>query len=379
MQRIYFDNAATTPIDPQVVEAMMPFLTEKFGNPSSTHAYGRETKMAIEKSRKTIAQGMGCKPGEIIFTSGGTESSNMALVAAIRDLGVKHIITSRIEHHATLHTVLFFEQIGWCTVSYVNTTELGFLDLVHLEELLGAQTTPCLLSLMHANNEIGNLLDITTVSKLARKYKAWLHTDAVQTVAHFPIDVTALDIDFLSASAHKFHGPKGVGFLYTNPNIQIKPLLHGGGQERLMRAGTENVASIIGLSKAFELALERMDSDQKAIRALKQKLYDALKSLPGVSLNGVMDERSLYTVLNMAFPKNEQTEVLSMNLDIAGICVSGGSACSSGAEGGSHVIRAAFANKTCVPIRFSLSRLNTETEVEEVVSKISSLLLVNNK
>lgn len=375
MARIYFDNAATTAVSTEVLEEMLPWYSEKFGNPSSIHSYGRESRMAIEKSRKLVASHMGCKPGEIFFTSCGTESSNTAITLSIRDLGCKHLITSRIEHHATLHTVQFFENLGMCQVHYVHLLPDGHVDLAHLEELLKhLEPEKKLVTLMHANNEIGNLTDIQGVARLCSTYQAYFHTDAVQTVGHFPIHLTSHPIHFLSASAHKFHGPKSSGFLYIRGGVNVKPLIHGGGQERNMRAGTENVAGIVGLAKALDLAIRDHEVDKNHILQLKNRLREKLLTHPALILNGSDIEHSLYTVLNIAFPRTEKTEVLSMQLDVEGICVSGGSACSSGAEGGSHVIKNAFPDRSCVPIRFSFSKYNTMDEVEWVAQRIFELI-----
>lgn len=375
MQRIYLDNAATTAVDDDVLKAMLPYFTEKFGNASSIYSYGRETKMAIEKARKSVAKILNTTPGEIFFTSCGTESSNTAIQGAIRDLGCKHIITSAIEHHATLHTVEFLKSIGACKLSYVKLTENGHIDLQDLERLLSESNELIFVTLMHANNEIGNLLDIEKVSILCQKYNAIFHTDTVQTIGHFNFDLQKFPIHFLSASAHKFHGPKGSGMLYINKEISIKPFINGGAQERMMRAGTENVPNIVGFATALENATANYEKDSQYILTLKKYLKTALFSnITGLEINGDDGEQSLYTVLNVSFPKNEKTEVLSMNLDIDGICVSGGSACSSGAEGGSHVIKAIYPNKNMVPIRFSFCKYNTKEEVDIVVEKIKSLL-----
>ena len=248
MNRIYFDNAATTAIEPKVVEAMLPYLQNNFGNPSSIYSFGRETRLAIENARKTVAKILNAHPAEIFFTSGGTESSNTAITASVRDLGCKHIITSPIEHHATLHTVEYLDNRDEVTVSYVKVLPNGHIDLEHLEQLLAASEEKTLVTLMHANNEIGNITDLHAVGNLCKQYNAIFHSDTVQTIGHFPFDLRNTPIHFLSGSAHKFHGPKGAGLLYINENVQIKPYIHGGGQERNMRAGTENVYGIVGFS-----------------------------------------------------------------------------------------------------------------------------------
>jgi cysteine desulfurase len=374
MSRIYLDSAATSSLDPAVLEAMMPYLTTHYGNPSSIHGFGRESRIAIEKSRKEIDSILNAKPGEIFFTSCGTESTNTILHAAIRDMGIKHIITSPIEHHATLHTADFLASLGLCKVSHVSLTHDGHIDYVSLENLLAASTEKTLVSLMHANNELGNLTDIRYVGELCQKYNALFHTDAVQTVAHFPLNLSELPVHFLSASAHKFHGPKGSGLLYINSDIQIKPFIHGGSQERNMRSGTENVANIVGFAKALELATIHHHEDKTYIQSLKTAMIEQLTAkIPSITFHGDL-QNSLYTVLNACFPLNEKTEMLSINLDVAGIAVSGGSACSSGAQGGSHVIKAAYPHHQTVPIRFSFSKHNTFDEIERTTNKILEIL-----
>ena len=375
MQRIYFDNAATTALDPEVLEAMMPFLTEQFGNPSSIYSYGRETRMAIEKARKQVAGLLHAQPGEIFFTSGGTESTNTAIAAAIRDLGCTRIITSPIEHHATLHSCAFQQQCGPIRLEWVTLLPDGHVDLNSLESLLAADSQPTLVSLMHANNEIGNILDVAAVGALCEQYGAYFHCDTVQTVGHYPIDVQQFKAHFINAAAHKFHGPKGVGMLYVNSSIRIEPLMHGGGQERNMRAGTENVYGIVGFAKALERADKQYGDDSRYIGELKNYMAQQLQThIEGVTFNGDWQGRSLYTVLNASFPPSDKSEMLLFNLDIAGICVSGGSACSSGASTGSHVIAALPGEADRVPVRFSFCKANTKAEVDTVVAKLKELL-----
>lgn len=375
MNRVYFDNAATTSLDPEVLDAMMPFLTEKFGNPSSIYSYGRETRMAIEHARKTVAKILNAHPAEIFFTSGGTESSNTAINAAVRDLGCKHIISSAVEHHATLHTVENLHKTGEANLSFVKLLPDGHVDLNDLESLLSQSKEKCLVTLMHANNEIGNILDIHAVGELCKKYEAVFHSDTVQTVGHFPFDLKNTPVDFITGSAHKFHGPKGVGILYVNENIKIKPFVHGGGQERNMRAGTENLYGIVGFASALELATANYQDDSARIKNLRSYMAAELKShIPSVIFNGDPGERSLYTVLNVSFPKSERSEMLLFNLDIHNICASGGSACTSGADAGSHVIRAVNNKADVVTVRFSFSKYNTETEVDFVVETLKELI-----
>lgn len=373
--RIYFDNAATTSLHPQVLESMLPFLTEQFGNPSSIYSYGRETRMAIEQSRKTVAKILNAHPAEIFFTSGGTESSNTAINAAVNDLDCKHIISSRIEHHATLHTIEHLESKGLVKLSFVKLLPNGHVDMDDLEKLLASTEERSLVTLMHANNEIGNILDIHAVGNLCKFYNAIFHSDTVQTVGHYQFDLRNTPVHFITAAAHKFHGPKGVGMLYINENVRVKPFLQGGGQERNMRAGTENLYGIVGFAKALEIATERHEEDTAYIGTLKYYMHDELrKNIKGVSFNGDVLGNSLYTVLNVSFPKSEKSEMLLYNLDINNICASGGSACTSGADAGSHVIRAINNNPNQLAVRFSFCKNNTREEVDRVVEKLKELI-----
>lgn len=374
MNRIYFDNAATTALDPQVLEAMMPFLTEKFGNPSSIYSYGRECRLAVETARKTVARILNAHPAEIFFTSGGTESTNTAVSAAIRDLGCKHIISSPLEHHATLHSVEHLYHSGEVALSHVKVLPNGHIDLADLERLLAESGEKCLVTLMHANNEIGNILDLHAAGAICKKYNAVFHSDTVQTVGHYPFDLRNTPVHFITGAAHKFHGPKGVGILYINENVKIKPYIHGGSQERNMRAGTENLYGIVGFAKALELATAGHAADSAYIKGIKQYMAQQLKeNLAGVAFNGDAFGDSLYTVLNVSFPKTEKSEMILFNLDINHICASGGSACTSGADQGSHVIRAINNNPNQVAVRFSFSKHNTKEEVDAVVSKLKEL------
>ena len=375
MNRIYFDNAATTALDKEVLDTMLPYMTTHFGNPSSIYSYGRESRMAIETARKSVAKILNAHPGEIFFTSGGTESDNMAITAAIYDLGCRHIITSPIEHHAVLHAVEHLDKKDIVTSSFVKLLPNGHIDLNDLEEQLAAHTERCLVSLMHANNEIGNLLDIYKAGEICKKYNAIFHSDTVQTVGHYKIDLRSKPVHFATGAGHKFHGPKGVGILYINDNIKVNPIIFGGGQERNMRAGTENLYGIVGFAKALELADATMEQDSVYIQSLKNYMIEQLKkNIPGVQFNGDYEGQSLYTVLNAAFPKTEKSEMLLFSLDMQGICVSGGSACSSGADVGSHVIRAISNNPNLVPVRFSFSKHNTKEEIDAVVAKLKELI-----
>src|SRR5436190_2264521 len=375
MHRIYFDNAATTPLDAQVLEAMMPYLTSNFGNPSSIYSYGRESRMAIENARKSVAKTLNAHPAEIFFTSGGTESSNTAILASVRDLGCKHIITSPVEHHAVTHSVEYMDNMDVAKVSYVKLLPNGHVDIDDLEKLLAASEEKTLVTLMHANNEIGNILDIHAIGKLCKLYNAIFHSDTVQTVGHFPFDLRNTPVHFITGAAHKFHGPKGVGILYINENVKIKPLVHGGAQERNMRAGTENLYGIVGFAKALEMATANYEEDSAYIGTLKYYMMDELKKhIPKVSFNGDALGRSLYTVLSASFPKTEKSEMILFNLDINNICASGGSACTSGADQGSHVIRAINNNPNQVTVRFSFCKHNTKAEVDTVVKKLKELV-----
>ena len=375
MQRIYFDNAATTMLDKEVLDAMLPYMTTHFGNPSSIYSYGRESRLAIENARKAVAKILNAHPGEIFFTSGGTESDNMAIASSIHDLGCRHIITSPIEHHAVLHAVEHFDHDDIVTSSFVRVLPNGHVDLNDLEDQLASHEERCLVSLMHANNEIGNLLDIYKAGEICKKYNAIFHSDTVQTVGHYKIDLRNKPVHFATAAGHKFHGPKGVGILYINDNIKVKPLIYGGGQERNMRAGTENLYGIVGFARALQLADANLEKEAAYIQSIKTYMIEQLEQhIPDVEFNGDYLGKSLYTVLNVSFPKNEKSEMILFNLDMNNICVSGGSACSSGADVGSHVIRAINNNPNRVAVRFSFSKHNTKEEVDTVVAKVKELI-----
>lgn len=373
--RIYFDNAATTALDPTVLEAMMPYLTDKFGNPSSIYSYGRESRLAIENARKTVAKILNAHPAEIFFTSGGTESSNTAISASIRDLGCRHIISSPIEHHATTHTVDHLYHTGEAALSFVKLLPNGHIDMDDLKQLLANSHEKCLVSLMHANNEIGNMLDIHAVGNLCKMYGAIFHSDTVQTVGHFPFDLRNTPVHFITGAGHKFHGPKGVGMLYINENVKIKPYIHGGSQERNMRAGTENLYGIVGFAKALEIATEQYETQSSYIKGLQLYMMEQVKKhIRHVTFNGDPLGRSLYTVLSVSFAKTEKSEMILFNLDMNNICASGGSACTSGADQGSHVIRAINNNPNQVTVRFSFSKHNTREEIDFVVDKLKEMI-----
>lgn len=373
--KVYFDNAATTPMDPDVVKAMTEVMENHYGNPSSIHAHGREARALIEKARKTVANLLNTSPSEIFFTSGGTEADNTAVCRGIADHGIKHAITAKTEHHAVLHCLETLAKEEKIRLSYVNVEGKGNIDTGHLENLL-QHNERSFVSLMHANNEIGTLQDIEKIGELCEAHDALFHSDTVQTVGHFPIDLSRLKLHFMVCGAHKLHGPKGVGFLYINNKIKVNPFIHGGAQERNMRGGTENVYGIVGLAKALEIAYRNMDEHRGYIQGLKTYMMSRLKAvIPGVSFNGETDpDKSLYTVMNVSFPETELGDMFLFNLDISGISASGGSACSSGSDIGSHVLTAIKADPARPAVRFSFSKYNTREEVDYVVEKLKELL-----
>ena len=379
MMKVYFDNAATTAMDDRVIEAMLPFMKSHFGNPSSVHSHGREVRNAIEKSRKKVAELLNASPSEIFFTSGGTEADNTALVCGVETHGITHAISSPIEHHAVLHTLEILEKKGKIKLILLDVNAKGEIDPRQLEDLLKANPNS-LLSLMHANNEIGNLNDLEKIGSLAKEYGAFFHSDTVQTMGHYAHDLKILPIDALVAGGHKFHGPKGSGFLYVRKDKKIHPFIHGGAQERNMRGGTENVIGIIGIAKALELAYEDMAGHQAHVEKIKKHFIEKLsQEIPGVEFNGLSAdlEKSLYTVLNVSLPPSEANRgMLLFNLDLEGISASGGSACSSGATVGSHVLRALKHNPERDSVRFSFSRFNTLEEVDYTIDKLKELYTV---
>ncbi len=371
----YFDNAATTPLDPEVLEAMLPYLGQHYGNPSSLHGPGRQVRSAIELARKTVAQLINAAPSEITFTSGGTEADNYAIFGSVRTLGLRHAITSPLEHHAVLHPLQALAKRGETELSYLRHDDQGRLDLAHLEELLATHPRT-LVSLMHGNNELGNINDIKTIGEICVRHDAVFHTDTVQTMGHYAHDVQQLSTHFLVGSAHKFHGPKGVGFLYRRGGIEVAPLIHGGSQERNVRSGTENVYGIVGLAKALELANHGMAAHQQYIQGLKTRLMEQLRAgISGVSFNGLSAEadQSLYTVLSVSLPPSSISEMLLFSLDINKVAASGGSACTSGAQLGSHVLEALGAAPERPTVRLSLSRMNTAEEVDFAAAQLIKL------
>ena len=371
----YFDNAATTPLDPEVLAAMLPFLSQHYGNPSSLHGPGRQVRAALENARKTVAHLLGAAPAEIAFTSGGTEADNAAIFGSVRALGLRHAVTSPLEHHAVLHPLQALAKTGEVALSYVRHDAQGRLDLAHLGELLATHPRS-LVSLMHGNNEIGNLNDIEAIGALCARYEAVFHTDTVQTMGHYRHNVQALQNHFLVGSAHKFHGPKGVGFLYTRPGTPVVPFIHGGSQERNVRAGTENVYGIVGLAKALEIAYRDMAAHRAHVQALKDRLTGQLRArVADVRFNGCSADaaHSLYTVLSVSLPPSAISEMLLFNLDISKIAASGGSACTSGAQAGSHVLEALGGDPDRATVRFSFSKMNTAEEVDYAVAQLAKL------
>lgn len=373
--RCYLDNAATTPLRQEVIDEMTRAMSELFGNPSSIHADGRKVRAAIEEARKKVARAIGASIGEVFFTSGGTESNNMAIHCAVRDLGVQRIISSPTEHHNVLHPLEVLEQQG-VKIDMVEVDGKGRLSYDHLEQLLKAGNgLKTMVSLMHANNEIGTLADMQHISQLCQEYGALFHSDTVQTIAHLPIDVSKTKVHFLAGSAHKFHGPKGVGFIYISNEAMLRPLIAGGSQERNMRGGTENVYGIVGMAKALELAIVEMESHRQRIEELRHYLIKELQTrYEDIQFNGDYDGNYLYTILNVSFPPSKYSEMLLQHLDIAGISASGGSACSSGADAGSHVLQAIGADPHRKAIRFSFSFMNTRSDIDFLLEKLDTLV-----
>lgn len=372
--RVFLDNAATTPLDPEVIEAMTHAMQTYGGNPSSIHKEGRTARSAIEKSRKIIAESIGASIGEVFFTSGGTESNNMALKCAVRDLGVERIISEKLEHHAVLHTLERLEKEASVEVVYLNVDENGRLDLTELETLLQESEKKTLVSIMHSNNEIGTLNNIENIGKLCATHKAYFHTDTVQTMGYFPLNMSSLNISFATGSAHKFYGPKGIGFIYINNDNIVKPFIDGGSQERNMRGGTENIYGIIGMGLALQKALVEQESRKEKIKELRTYFKDKLTAhFDDIRFNGDQ-EHFHYKVLSVSFPFSNKSDLLLFNLDIEGISASGGSACSSGIDVGSHVLAGIGEGIDRNTVRFSFSHLNTKEEIDYVFEKLVKIL-----
>ncbi|XRE44385.1 Cysteine desulfurase [Tenacibaculum discolor] len=375
MKSVYLDNAATTPMLPEVIEAVQQSMLTNFGNPSSTHQYGRKAKAAVETARKNIAKHFNVSSSEIIFTAGGTEADNLILFNAVLNLGVERIITSKIEHHAVLNTVKFLEREYKIIVDYVRVNESGTVSMESLGDLLNKSKKKTLVSLMYVNNEIGNLLPIEDVVALCKEHEAYFHSDTVQAIGHYHLDLQKTPIDFIAASAHKFHGPKGVGFAYFKKGIGILPMLHGGEQEKGARSSTENVHSIVGMEKALTIAYEDLGKDKEYILGLKKHFIDKVKEIIlNVKVNGESVEKTSYTILNLRLPIEDK--MLLFNLDLSGVAVSGGSACQSGSSKGSHVLQEFLDEKEekKTSVRFSFSKLNTFDEVDYVLSQLKKVL-----
>ncbi|MEY4217350.1 MAG: hypothetical protein RLZZ68_1806 [Bacteroidota bacterium] len=375
--RVYLDNAATTPMAPEVVAAMSDVLLNHFGNPSSTHSYGRSSKALLETARRNIAQHLNCSSSELFFTSGGTEADNLACHIAVQELGVKRIISTSIEHHAVGHTVEMYRDRYNVQLHNLSLDAQGHIDLSELDALL-KDPIPTLVSLMHANNEIATLIPLSQIAQLCRSYGAYFHSDTVQTMGHYAFDLKALDVDFITCAAHKFHGPKGIGFLYVNKRIKMAPMILGGSQERGFRGGTENLAGIVGLSKAFDLAYEDLQGHQSHVQGLKSYMMGRLKDhFSDIAFHGdTTPEGSLYTVLNVCFPPTEKASMLLFTLDLKGVAVSGGSACTSGAAKGSHVLEGIGADMTRPNVRFSFSRYTTREEIDFALEQVFSAFAV---
>lgn len=377
MKSVYLDNAATTPMLPEVIEVIQQSMQTNFGNPSSIHQHGRKAKAAVETARKSIAKHFNVSSSEIIFTAGGTEADNLILFNAVLNLGVERIITSKIEHHAVLNTVQFLEEKHNLVVDYVKVNEEGAVSMESLGNLLNKSKKKTLVSLMYVNNEIGNLLSIEEVVALCKEHEAYFHSDTVQAIGHYDIDLQKTQIDFITASAHKFHGPKGVGFAYFKKGIGILPMLHGGEQEKGARSSTENVHSIVGMEKALTIAFENLQKDKKYIFGLKEYFTKKIKEvIPNIRVNGESIEKTSYTIVNIQFPIEDK--MLLFNLDLSGIAVSGGSACQSGSSKGSHVLRELLSEKEerNASVRFSFSKLNT---IEEIDYSLNQLKMILNK
>ena len=375
---VYLDNAATTPLDAEVTKQMVAVMENNYGNPSSIHMHGRQARALIEKARKTIAGLLHTSPAEIFFTSGGTEADNTAIRCGITDNNITHAITSRLEHHAVIHTLEAMAKTGQIKLSFVETDGKGNINYQQLEQLL-THTERSFVSLMHANNEIGTITDVELVGNLCEKYNALFHCDTVQTMGHYAHNLSKLKIHFVVCAAHKLHGPKGVGFLHVNHRVKIKPMIYGGSQERNMRGGTENIYGIVGLAKALEIAYADMEAHQQHIQGLKTYMINELtEKIPGIKFNGETDaDKSLYTILNVSFPVMDMADMLLFNLDISGISASGGSACSSGTDIGSHVLGAIGASADRPSVRFSFSKYNSRDEINFVVNKVKELCTVS--
>lgn len=380
MKQVYLDSAATTQMRPEVIDHMTQIMKEQYGNPSSTHSYGRSAKSIIENARKNIAKHLNVTAAEIIFTSGGTEADNLAIHSCVRDLGVKRIISSSIEHHAVLYIIDYCKEKYGVEVEHVRLKECGSVDMRHLEELLENGGDKTLVSLMHINNEVGNKLDVKTVGELCKKYEALFHSDCVQSIGHYEMDLSKLPIDFTAVSAHKFHGPKGVGFAFIRKGTGLKPLILGGSQERGIRAGTESVHNIAGMDLALNMAYENLEKDRSYVLDLKDYFKKELsEKIPGVKFNGSCGDhaKSTYTLLNVCLPcPADKAAMLLFTMDLKGIACSKGSACQSGSQKGSHVLTSILPDEDLKKpsLRFSFSIFNTKEELDYVVNVLKEYI-----
>ena len=373
--RVYLDNAATTQIAPEVIDYMAELMKSDYANPSSIHHGGRKSRILVENARKTVSNYLNTSPGNIFFTSGGTEADNMAIRRGILDNNISHAITSSISHKAVIYPLEELSDKKKIVLNYIKLDNNGKIDLIHLEDLL-KNNPRTFVSIMHANNEIGTIQPIIEIGDLCKKYNAIFHCDTVQTMAHYPIDLQKINVDFITGSAHKFHGPKGVGFIYISDNIDIEPFISGGSQERNMRAGTENVHAIAGLAKAMQLSYENMDNDKEYISQIKKYMINQLiLNIDDVQFNANCTDfdSSLFKILSVSFPKISESEMLLFNLDIKGISCSGGSACSAGNMSGSHVLDVVCKDDNRTGVRFSFSRYNTKEEIDYTVEKIKEI------
>ncbi len=380
MKKVYFDNAATTQLREEVINCITVVLRNEYGNPSSSHSYGRSSKSLLESARKDIAKLLNVSASEIIFTSGGTEADNLILTSAVRDLGVRRVISSEIEHHAVLHTLEWLQKEYDLQLDFVKLDHCGQVDYEHLESLLKENSKKTLVSLMHVNNEVGNVLDLKRVARLCQEYNTLFHSDTVQSVGHYELDFKEIPINFAAAAAHKFHGPKGAGFAFIRKNSGLQPLIRGGEQERGMRAGTESIYAIAGMAEALKMAYQNLDDERNYITELKDYFKSRLlDTIPGVKFNGSCDnnERSTYTLLNVCLPISpEKAMLLLFQLDLKGIACSKGSACQSGSEGGSHVLNAILSEEDLKKpsIRFSFSSFNKKEEVDYVIEVLMEFI-----
>lgn len=379
IMEVYLDNAATTPVRPAVADAIHEAMLRNFGNPSSTHKFGRSTKAEIEEARRAIAGCIGAQSSEIVFTSGGTEADNLAIRSAVRDLGVKSLVSTRLEHHAVLDTLLEVSEQFGLPLHYLSVDVQGRISLSELEEVLERGPSPALVSLMHVNNEVGTLTDIEEVAGLCKKYRAFFHSDSVQSVGHYPIDVSQTPVHFLAASAHKFHGPKGIGFAFVRKGIPLKPIITGGAQQRGLRGGTEPYEAIVGMRVALEESVSRMSDERNYIKGLKKRMWEGLKQVvPGAAINGCADEeKGCYRILNVRLPmESDKAQLLLFQLDLKGVACSQGSACQSGSAAGSHVLDQIVPpeQRSHPSLRFSFSAYNTDEEIEYAVGVVRDIV-----